>query len=122
MALLLGASADWYQRSKLIGIAQCRRTYCRHIVLEFLAVHPAIVGKQDDISGIGTGLICGLAEIAQLIGSPLIWGEATEDSARFYREILKRRGIRDSFFMRKAELDYARERFQTKLDGSGTLA
>src|SRR5437868_11691559 len=43
VSLLLVVRADWFPRSNVLGLAQCRRTYCNHLILEFLSVHPAIV-------------------------------------------------------------------------------
>ncbi len=47
VALLLVVRAKWFGRSPILGLAQCRRTYCHHLVLEFLSVHPAIVGRLN---------------------------------------------------------------------------
>ena len=80
VSFLLLARAGWFPRSQILGLAQCRRTYCHHFVLELLSVHPAIVGgKAPDVRGVGSGLIRGLAELAGTLDIPLVWGEATED-------------------------------------------
>jgi hypothetical protein len=42
VALLVLVRATWFERSAILGLAQCRRTYGHHLVLEFLSVHPAI--------------------------------------------------------------------------------
>src|SRR2546426_11891741 len=78
VSLLLVVRADWFARSRVLGLAQCRRTYCHHLILEFLSVHPAIVGgAAPHVRGTGAGLIYSLAEVAGSVGVPLIWGEAT---------------------------------------------
>src|SRR3989441_2233500 len=93
-ALLLLVRAPWFERSPIIGLAQCRRTFCHHLLLEFLSVHPAIVGRLDPrVSGVGKGLVYGLAEIAGQLSLTLIWGEATAHSAPFYRHVLGTRRI-----------------------------
>src|SRR5713101_6085828 len=38
VSLLLVVRADWFARSRVLGLAQCRRTYCNHLILEFLSV------------------------------------------------------------------------------------
>src|SRR5207237_10028782 len=89
VALLLLVRATWFGRSPILGLAQCRRTYCHHLVLEFLSVHPAIVGRLEPrVSGVGKGLVYGLAELAGQLDMQLIWGEATAHSAPFYSHIL----------------------------------
>src|SRR2546423_11949726 len=85
VALLVIVRGDWFLRSPILGLAQCRRTYCHHLVLEFLSVHPAIVGKlAPQVTGVGRGLVYGLAAWAGDLGIQLIWGEATAYSAPFY--------------------------------------
>ncbi len=75
IALLFVVRANWFKHSPILGIAQCRRTYCHHLVLEFLAVHPSIVGQfHPRVAGVGKGLIYGLAEIANQTGVELKWG------------------------------------------------
>ena len=118
IALLLVARAPWFQRSPILGLAQSRRTYCHHLVLEFLSVHPAIVGKLSPrVAGVGHGLLCGLAELAGALGLKLIWGEATAYSAPFYSHILATPGIQDHFFIRAESLDRCRRQFREKLFG-----
>jgi len=66
-----------------LGLAQGRRTYCHHLILEFLSVHPAIVGGNTPrIHGVGAGILYSLTELAGLLRVPLVWGEATTFSTR----------------------------------------
>jgi hypothetical protein len=105
IALLFVVRAKWFRPSPILGIAQCRRTYCHHFILEFLAVHPAIVGQVPPrVSGIGKGLIYGIAGIANNLGVELIWGEATANSAPFYSHILFEPAIKDHFFIEQPTL------------------
>lgn len=118
VAFLLLVRAPWFERSPILGLAQCRRTYCHHLVLEFLSVHPAIVGKlTPQVAGVGLGLVCGLAELAGSLGLSLIWGEATAYSAPFYSHILGTPGIEDHFFIRGETLDHCRRQFRERLFG-----
>jgi len=85
VALMLLVRATWFGRSPILGLAQCRRTFCHHLVLEFLSVHPAIVGKlPPHVAGVGHGLVCELGELAGVLGLKQVWGEATAYSAPFY--------------------------------------
>ena len=118
IALMLLVRATWFERSPILGLAQCRRTFCHHLVLEFLSVHPAIVGRLDPrVSGVGKGLLYGLAEIAGQLGLTLIWGEATAYSSPFYAHVLNDAGIKDHFFIRAAALDFCRREFREKFFG-----
>lgn len=118
VALMLVVHAPWFGRSPILGPAQCRRTYCHHLVLEFLSVHPAIVGRVEPrVSGVGTGLLYGLAELAGRLGLKLIWGEATAYSAPFYSHVLATPGIQDHFFIRGETLEHCRREFREKFFG-----
>ena len=118
IALLFVVRAKWFKPSPILGIAQCRRTYCHHFILEFLAVHPSIVGQvHQRVSGIGKGLVYGIAEIANNLGVELIWGEATANSAPFYSHILFGPAIKDHFFIEKPTLAKCGKEFREKFCG-----
>lgn len=118
VALMLLVRATWFGRSPILGLAQCRRTFCHHLVLEFLSVHPAIAGRLDPrVSGVGKGLVYGLAELAGQLGVKLVWGEATAYSAPFYAHVLNEPRIEDQFFIRGATLDFCRQEFREKFFG-----
>ena len=119
VAMLVIVRANWFFRSSILGLAQCRRTYCHHLVLEFLSVHPAIVSQlTPKVTGVGRGLVYSLAALARDLGIPLIWGEATAFSARFYSHILALPGIQDHFFIRGETLDRCQRDFREKFFGS----
>jgi hypothetical protein len=118
VAWMLLVHATWFDRSPILGLAQCRRTYCHHLVLEFLSVHPAIVGKlSPPVAGLGHGLVCGLAELAGLLGLNEVWGEATAYSAPFYSHVLATPGVRDRFVISGHTLDHCRRQFRERLFG-----
>ncbi|PWU12104.1 MAG: hypothetical protein C5B50_22145 [Verrucomicrobia bacterium] len=118
ISLLLVARANWFSRSPILGLAQCRRTYCNHLILEFLSVHPAIVGGAiPRVRGVGAGLIYSLAEVAGLVGVPLIWGEATQHSAPFYSKTCRLTQLADHFFIRAKSLAHCRKQFRTRAHG-----
>jgi hypothetical protein len=118
ISFILLARAKWFAPSSPLGLAQCRRTWCNHFILEFLSVHPRILGNAEPhIRGVGAGLLCSLAELAGTLSAPLIWGEATAHSAPFYAKVLDLAEIKDHFFIRNELLDRCREKFARKFRG-----
>jgi len=118
VSILVLVRADWFARSSIIGLAQCRRTYCHHLIVEFLSVHPGIVGGAlPRVRGVGSGLVYGLAELAGILEMPVVWGEATANSAPFYAKTLNARKISDHFFIRGAVLARCRRNFRQKFFG-----
>jgi hypothetical protein len=111
VSFLLIARGEWFAHSSVLGLAQCRRTYCQRFILEFLSVHPAIVGGDVKVRGISSGLLFGLAEIATQAGINAIWGEATLRSAPFYAKVLRKRRILDQFFIGGKTLRFCRKQF-----------
>src|SRR6266545_2817197 len=57
LAFLLVASSEWARRYKFLAVAYCRRTWCHHLVLDFLAVRPGVKFENQPISGIGSGIL-----------------------------------------------------------------
>ncbi|MBX7210785.1 MAG: GNAT family N-acetyltransferase [Verrucomicrobiaceae bacterium] len=109
IGFLVIAKATWSPGPKMLGVAWCRRTWCNHIVLDFLAAHPSTLGPARGYAGIGTALLYYVAEIAGQIGAPLVWGEATALSAPFYRRVLNSNDILDHFFVRDTMVAKMRE-------------
>ena len=73
LAFLLLARAEWSTGSPILGLAHCRRTWCGHIFLDFLSVHPRIVAQQEPrIRAVGIGILYGLCEIAGQCGVPVV--------------------------------------------------
>jgi len=98
VAFMLIARAAWQPDLKLLGLAYCRRSWCHHLIVDFVAVHPHVVGQlHGRIRGMGTGLFHGLIQIADNLGIEMIWGEATVNSAAFYEKILGAERILDQF-------------------------
>ncbi len=118
VSVLLVVRADWFRRSGILGLAQCRRTYCHHLILEFLSVHPAIVGGAGPrVRGVGAGLLYGLAELAGSLNIGVIWGEATAHSAPFYAKTCRLPAVKDHFFIQKESLEFCRLQFRQKALG-----
>jgi hypothetical protein len=76
VAFLLVASAEWAKRYRFLALAYCRRTWCHHLVLDFLAVRPGLTFANLPVSGIGTGILASLAGMANSLGMEVMWGEA----------------------------------------------
>src|SRR5436309_5588766 len=104
LAFLLVASAEWAKRYKFLALAYCRRTWCHHLVLDFLAVRPGLLFENQPIRGIGTGILASLMGLANSLGMESMWGEATASSAPFYENVLRLRTVRDLFVIRQKRM------------------
>ena len=64
IAFFCVARAKW-AKPQILGIALARRTWCGHLILDFLATHPLrLMDGPQRMSGIGKGLLYGIAEVA----------------------------------------------------------
>ena len=84
--------------SSTLGVAWCRRTWCNHLVLDFLAVHPALNDPKGGYKGMGFAMFIGIAFVAEKLECSLLWGEATETSCTFYQKLLGGTPVLDHFF------------------------
>jgi len=109
VAFMLIARATWQPDPKLLGLAYCRRSWCDRLIVDFVAVHPHIVGRlRENIRGMGTGLFNGLIQIADHLGIEIIWGEATANSAPFYERILGAKPVLDQFHLEGEAMAHCR--------------
>ncbi len=115
LAFLMVASATWAQRYKFLALAYCRRTWCHHLVLDFLAVRPGLTFGNQPIAGLGSGVLFSLAGIADSLDMETVWGEATASSAPFYERALRFRSVQDLFIIRQDKMRRFRERFLDKM-------
>ena len=115
LAFLMVASAKWAKRYKFLALAYCRRTWCHHLVLDFLAVRPGVSFENRPIRGIGTGVLASLMRLADSLGIEAMWGEATASSAPFYENVLRRRTVRDLFFIRRKTMHSVGLRYVAKI-------
>lgn len=99
LAFLVVASAEWAKRYKFLALAYCRRTWCHHLVLDFLAVRPGVTIANQPISGMGSGILFSLAGLAESLGMETIWGEATASSTPFYEKVLQIRPVKVFFII-----------------------
>ena len=97
----------------MLGLAHCRRTWCGHIFVDFLSVHPGIVARREPrIRAVGAGILGGLCELAGRCDIPVVWGETTETSVPFYRTALGNGSLLDCFTISGALLDECRRKFR----------
>jgi N-acetylglutamate synthase-like GNAT family acetyltransferase len=101
---MLVAKPTWKAASRSLGIAWCRRTWCNHIILDFLAVHPQTNDPSGGYRGIGSALMLALAKVADAIECPQVWGEATEASSSFYQKLLGGHPVKDYFYFNQEAL------------------
>lgn len=105
VGFLLVAKLDWKSSVDGLAMAWCRRTWCNHLVLDFLACHPSVLEPKNGYGGIGSAMLVALALISKELKSPLLWGEATELSAGFYsRTALGGKKVLDHFFIQGTHL------------------
>jgi hypothetical protein len=107
----LKVTAEWFPAS--LGGAMVRRTWCNHLMVDFLFVHPSISGKAVNVKSVGISLLEAICMIAQTLGCQLVWGEATRDSASFYARQLACI-IHDRFDIHLAEIEAFAERLEAK--------
>jgi hypothetical protein len=86
-----------------VGLAYCRRTWCHHLALDFLALHPRAMERNRRVSGVGSGIVFGLVKLAGALDIPRIWGEATVNSAPFYEKLLAVQPVQDLFVIEALE-------------------
>jgi hypothetical protein len=119
LAFLLVASAEWITRHRFLALAYCRRTWCHHLVLDFLAVRPGLTFANQPVFGVGAGILFSLTNIADSLGIETIWGEATASSAPFYEKVLRIRSVKDLFVIPRATMrdiqKYYREKIRSSL-------
>lgn len=110
VAFILIAEGRLNNRTTQIGLAYCRRTWCHHLALDFLALHPRAIAARETVSGIGSGIVYGLVQLADFLKCSRIWGEATANSAPFYEKLLKTQPILDLFVIEQREMSSIKNR------------
>ncbi|MFN0077957.1 MAG: hypothetical protein ACKVY0_15990 [Prosthecobacter sp.] len=107
----LKVTADWFP--DILGGALVRRTWCHHLMIDLLFVHPAISGKLHAVRNVGISIFRSICIIASHLGCERIWGEATRDSAAFYAHHLNRQ-VKDEFFCETTDIRSMAEFMETK--------
>lgn len=109
-AFILVASLRHGAAEVPLGLAYCRRTWCHHLALDFLAVHPGVLSGAQPVSGVGSGIIFGLVQLAEALRIPRLWGEATANSAAFYERLLATGPVQDLFIIEAPAMAAIRRR------------
>lgn len=104
VAFIMVATIQQGRRVLPVGLAYCRRTWCHHLALDFLALHPRALDQEWRVSGIGSGIVFGLVQLAKALRIRRIWGEATVNSAPFYEKLLAVSPVRDLFVIEMQEM------------------
>jgi hypothetical protein len=104
VAFIMVATIRQGRQDLPVGLAYCRRTWCHHLALDFLALHPRALNQAWQVSGIGSGIIFGLVQLARVLRIRRIWGEATVNSAPFYERLLAVSPVRDLFVIEAREM------------------
>lgn len=116
VAFIMVATVRQGRRDLPVGLAYCRRTWCHHLALDFLALHPRALDRRFHVSGVGSGIMFGLVRLAKAMRIPRIWGEATVHSAGFYEKLLAVQPIRDLFIIETPEMTAILERQTRQTD------
>jgi hypothetical protein len=113
VGFLLLAKAPWHAELPILGCCFCRRSWCHHLIVDFLAVHPKVLaGAGGRIRGVGTGMVYALVGLAEQLEISTIWGEATRNSAPFYQRILNLTSVSDHFFIEGKTLEHCRLQYR----------
>ena len=85
---VITATAPWFEGGALAGFCQFRRTWCNHIVFDYLGIHPRLLaGSPREMVGLGTALLYRIGLIASDFGARVVWGEATDISSGYYAQL-----------------------------------
>jgi len=60
--------------------------------------------QKEQVSGVGSGIVFGLVQLAQSLKIPRIWGEATVNSAPFYERLLAVEPVQNLFIIEAREM------------------
>jgi len=113
--VLAVARASWRRSPKIVGLCTFRRTWCKNINLEVIAAHPVLDEmKNSPISGLGTGLLHHVCSVAEAIEADAIWGECTQNSAKFYSLFVAKPIVQDLIILRKADYVPLKDKIGTK--------
>jgi hypothetical protein len=119
VAFIMVATIRRESRNVPVGLAYCRRTWCHHLALDFLALHPRALDRDWQVSGVGSGIVFALVQVAKMLRIPRIWGEATVNSAPFYEKLLAVQPVQDLFLIEAREMAAIIKRQETIIP-SGT--
>lgn len=99
-----------------IGVCHFRRTWCNNFVIDYLSVHPSLVRPKSStvVKGAGSALLYFTSTVAIMTGASLLWGEATQNSCKFYRDAFRLDETKDLIQAPRNNLEAFLLRMQTK--------
>jgi hypothetical protein len=108
--ILLLSRPLWKAATPLLGFCFARRSWCHHLIVDFLGVHPTVLADaREKIHGIGTGMLYQIVHLADKLRIRCIWGEATLNSAGFYERALGIKPVSDHFFIEGEVMAHCRQ-------------
>jgi len=119
VSVMILAKAPWVRKKQLntlVGLCTLRRTWANHIFIDFLSAHPRITrDPRSPIRGVGTALMYAIATVGAAIGAKAVWGEATQNSVRFYAKLFGKEDMKDLLYVTEAEYTAFRNRVEEDL-------
>ena len=120
--MMLLARPRWRAATPVFGFCFARRSWCHHLIVDYLGVHPRVLGNvSENVHGVGTGILYQLVQLASEFRMPCVWSEASVNSAGFYERALGIKPVSDHFFIEdevmarcRRELRQARQRVLAK--------
>jgi hypothetical protein len=99
VACLVFLKCNWFPDSDTIGLAHFRRTWCNNIVLDYLCSYPLNVKVlptyAHSLQGAGPALLYFVVQVAKKYQSRAVWGEATQNSFSFYKDMFELSDVED---------------------------
>jgi hypothetical protein len=84
---IITLDAPWFRLSGGMGMCQFRRTWQHNFVIDYIAVHPVLLGEVQSIEGVGTMLLYTVATLATTLKIEKVWLETTDLSAPYYSRL-----------------------------------
>jgi hypothetical protein len=114
---IIALKAAWWRSNDCMGICQFRRTWRHNLVIDFLAVHPALLGPIKSLSGVGTALLYRAAILAKDLRFEQVWLETTDLSAGYYSRLFGTSAASDVLTLPMPEFY---DRIHQRFAGAGT--
>jgi hypothetical protein len=109
------ARAPWYKHGPILGVCFFRRNWCNNLIVDYLTTHP--LTKMAGISGgCGSALLYFIATVAEQVRPKRIWGEATQNSAKFYDTTLGLKNTTDLIMASARKLESFKNKVNAKIE------
>lgn len=84
---IITLDATWSRLDGGMGVCQFRRTWRHNFVIDYIAVHPALLVEAPSVEGVGTMLLYTVATLATTLNIEKVWLETTDLSAPYYSRL-----------------------------------